>query len=504
MVDMHITKEMMQNATEVDYSCFDDSQFYDVYTRALSQASGAAQHLVGTYISIASNLISVLAIVSVMFAMISFEFIFIAIANVAISYIVITIQNKWQFKFNMKMTKLTRQLNYFSSLFFSQGMAKELRVFGSSPFFIGRFSTLKEESIKQTNQHLRRYHAVDYAKEIMFAATSFLTMLLVAVRIFRGGETIGIFVATINAVQSLTAQLQSLTGNVPSLYDQSRYINNLKVIADAPKAIESLQSGQIDLVSKSGYKVEFRNVSFKYPNSNSAVFDNLSFIISERERTCLVGENGAGKTTIVKLLLRLYDPQQGTILIDDVDIKTYSIKSLRSNFSVVFQDSQIYSMNVSENLHFSEDENLKPLTISALKNVGLYESFIHEGAFSDKPLTKMFEKNGAVLSGGQQQKLFVARAFMKEAGLVILDEPSSSLDPMAEYQLVDMLCSLAKQRTALVISHRLLLCQGMDKVIFIENGVVAESGSYQALIKLQGKYYEMYKTQADYYKDVLT
>ena len=500
-IDMHVSIEMMKKATKVDFSCFDDSKFYDMYTRALSQASGAAQRLVGTYISIVSNLISVISIVTLMLAMMSYEFILLAFVNVIVAYVVVVLQNKWQFEFNMSMTRLDRAIGYFSGLFFNQGIAKEMRIFGSKNFFLDKVLKYKEESIGKTNQYLKKRHTPDYIKEIIFASTTFLTMSLATFRILRGGATVGIFVATINAVQSLTSQLQSLTLNLPSLSDQSRYIGNLRIITDSSQSIETTDDEQRILQNKESYKIEFRNVSFTYPNSERPVFTNLSFLINEGEHVCLVGENGAGKTTITKLLMRLYDPQNGSILIDNVDIKNYEINSVRACFSIVFQDSNLYSMSISENLFFSDAEANVIKASDSLESVNLNERFVKSGKFDNSQLTRLFDENGLVLSGGQMQRLFIARAFAKKSGLAILDEPSSSLDPMSEYELIETIERLFKNKTAIVVSHRLLFCRNMDKVLFLENGTLLETGTHLSLMHSKGKYYEMYEKQAKYYRE---
>lgn len=499
-IAMNMTKEVMDKSIEIDYKCFDDSEYYDKYTRAMSQAGGAAQRLVGTYISIASNLISLISIIGIMLTMIGIEFIIISLVNVAISCFILMIQNKWQYDFDVKMTRLNRIIGYFPGLFFNPKTAKEIRLFGSSNFFINKYTDHQNESIEKTKQFQKKYYLPDYLKALAFAITSFLTMLLISFKITKGQLTLGVFMSTINSVQSLTQQLCSLTYNVPSLTSQSRYIDNIRAILDHPGETEIENEMQRILVKKNGYKIEFKNVSFKYPNSDNFVVRNLNFIVNEGEHICLVGENGAGKTTIVKLLLRLYIPQEGEILIDDVNINDYKISSLRNNFSVVFQDSQIYATKVGENLFFDEEYQTAEAH-HLLQLVGLSERFKIDNEFVDSQLTRLFDEQGIVLSGGQAQRLFIARAYGAKSGIIILDEPSSSLDPLSEYELVKTMDSLLNENTTFVISHRFLFCKNMDKIFHIENGSLIESGTHKELMAKRGKYFEMYEKQAEYYRE---
>lgn len=500
IIDMKITQEMINASTEINYSCFDDANYYDIHTRALSQASGATQRLVGTYISIVSNIVSIIALTSVIITMISFEFVLLSVLNVVVAYFVILIQNKWNFNFGQKMTPVYRRANYFANLFFERESAKEIRIFQSSHYFSNKYETHKSHAIKETNKFYKKFLIPSYLKDIVFAATSLLTMLLVTRLILFRGATIGMFIATINAVQSLSTQLQSLTSNFPNLVDQSRQIENIRTALESPNNIEHHSPEQITLPQMKNYKVTFENVSFTYPGSDKQIFSDLSFIINAGERICIVGENGQGKTTIFKLLLRLYDPDEGAIYINDINIKKYTAKSLRAVCSVMFQDAIIYSTNLTGNISFSDDA-LNTASSGLLKQLNLSDSFSENGAIINKPLTRLFDADGVILSGGQQQKLFLTRTLQKESGLIILDEPSSALDPLIEHELLDIINNNMASQTLIIVSHRLMLCRKADRILVLFGGVITEEGTHAELMNNKGLYCEMFQKQAAHYME---
>ena len=250
------------------------------------------------------------------------------------------------------------------------------------------------------------------------------------------------------------------------------------------------------------FDITFKNVTFRYPNTDKIVLNDLSFTIKSGEKIALVGENGAGKSTIVKLLLRLYEPDEGEILINGVNIRTYDIDSYRKNFSVCFQNVTHYSLSYADNIALSDiyDNSNEVRVINAAKAGGLND--IHK-AWSMQlatPLTRYLDESGVELSGGQWQKIGIARAFFRNARLVILDEPSSALDPKAEEQVFNSFSFLCGTKSGLLISHRLSSIMLVDRILFLENGKIKEEGTHHELMKLKGTYAQMYNLQADKYR----
>ncbi|MBQ2117148.1 MAG: ATP-binding cassette domain-containing protein, partial [Lachnospiraceae bacterium] len=241
--------------------------------------------------------------------------------------------------------------------------------------------------------------------------------------------------------------------------------------------------------------LEFRNVSFSYQGEET--IKNLSFVIKKDQTVALVGHNGAGKTTIIKLLLRLYDPTDGQIFYNGHDIREYNLKEYRELFATTFQDFQIFGMTIKENILMGRHyENADELVKEALKKAGVYDKVMTLENGIDTMMTKEFDENGAVLSGGETQKIAVARTFVKEAPMKIFDEPSSALDPIAEFELFQNIMKEGTDRTMLFISHRLSSVKNCDIVFMLEKGQLIEEGTHQELLKKNGKYAQMYKKQA--------
>ena len=249
-----------------------------------------------------------------------------------------------------------------------------------------------------------------------------------------------------------------------------------------------------------GFDIEFKNVTFKYPNSDNVVLSNVSFKINRGEKIAIVGVNGAGKTTIIKLLLRFYEPNEGQILLNGIDIKEYSLSEYRKLFSVCFQNLTTYSMTLRENVALSDIDR-------ASEENEIWNSIFSSGLEFEKsseitldtPLTRAFEDSGFEPSGGQRQKIVIARAFFKNAPFVILDEPSSALDPIAEDHIFGSFSKLCGEKSGILISHRLSNIIMVDKIIYLESGSLLECGTHKDLMALKGRYAEMYHLQADKY-----
>ena len=245
--------------------------------------------------------------------------------------------------------------------------------------------------------------------------------------------------------------------------------------------------------------VEFKNVCFEY-KENKPVINNLSFKIEGNKVCALVGHNGAGKSTIIKLLLRLYDPTSGEILVNGINIKEYNLKAYRRQFSAAFQDYRVMAMSVRDNVIMGEKLDEPNETAKrALKCAGVWDKISSLSDGIDTVMTKEFDNNGAVLSGGEQQKIVVARAFAQQTSLKIFDEPSSALDPIAEYELYKGIMNESKGHITLFISHRLSSVKDADEVFMLENGTVIEQGTHRQLMAMGGKYCEMFTKQAQNY-----
>ena len=307
--------------------------------------------------------------------------------------------------------------------------------------------------------------------------------------------TIGAFVATINGTVSLWQSMYGVVSQVPSFVQNARYVDNLREVADYQGKIESNLGKKLPFDPNQELTVEFRNVTFIYPSTERKIFDNLSFTFGGKKFVAIVGENGAGKTTFFKLLMRLYDPNEGEILINGIDLRDYDIQSLRAGISACMQDYCYYQYTVRDNITFGKpasDEELHEI----LKKVRLDDVVDGYENGLDQKMGKQFWPDGINMSRGQSQKLALARCiFKKSAGLYLLDEPSSALDPIAEEQIGEAMYDISKDKNVIMITQRLTMVRYADYILYLENGQVIESGTHQHLIEQGGKYATMYNTQ---------
>ena len=405
------------------------------------------------------------------------------------------LKNKYEFKRYEEQAPNEKVLNYVSRMMYLPDGAKEIRLSNV-------FSLMKKQYREATKQNVRV--AVKYAFanaslnfwRITFTFTViFEGVLLYA--IYRNQVTGSISLAELTIMTSLmvamTWILIRLFENVMEIMKNGIFINNLRGFLEYEEEIPQDQDGE--LPDGEFESLEFRNVSFSYKEEQT--IRNLSFVIRKGQKIALVGHNGAGKTTIIKLLLRLYDPTSGVILYNGKDIREYNLKAYRELFATTFQDFQMFGMTIKENVlmgrHYDNEEEQ---VISALKKAGVYEKVMTLKDGIHTMMTKEFDADGAVLSGGETQKIAVARTFVKEAVMKIFDEPSSALDPIAEFELFQNIMKEGEDHTMLFISHRLSSVKNCDKVFMLEKGHLIEEGTHQELLTANGSYAQMYKKQA--------
>lgn len=314
--------------------------------------------------------------------------------------------------------------------------------------------------------------------------------------------SVGDYAALLNGTFTFMFQLQGLVRIIPAFYEHSLYINNLRKILDAPCSIEN--NTGLTLSTQKPLSIEFDHVSFRYPYSDKFILEDVCFRIDAGSKVAIVGHNGAGKTTIIKLLLRFYDVDAGEIRINGKSIKEYNVAELRRNIGTVLQDSPIYAVPIvdfllSRKCVEKEEENT---VASVLKQTGVFDRIIGEKTLSEAmqtQITKEFDEDGYNFSGGEQQKLLIARALLKNVHTYVFDEASASLDPLSELDINKKLLELGKDKTVIFISHRLSTTKNVDIIYNIENGKIIEVGSHSELIQKGGKYAEMYKAQANSY-----
>lgn len=495
-VTKQMSIELMQKSMKIDFCCFDDSKYYDAYTRASSEADGRLQNLIGTYIGMVHSIFSIITVVTLL-SQINLLYLLIILVNVIFSLIIATKRNKIRFQFELENTLKFRKLSYVKNLFFNPSTTKEIRIYNIYNFFINKYKKEYDEYYQRLKRYNLKHESPVFLETFVSYLCLFGNMLIATFQVFSKTILPGTFMSTILACEKLKQQLLSLLTLIPNLSQHAFYIENMRIIFEYEPKIENALLGTGVNKSK-GITIKFVNVSFKYPNSDVYVLRNLNMEIDSHKKCVLVGENGAGKTTIVKLLLRLYDPTEGAILINGVDIKEINIIELRKLYSVVFQDYNQYNIKLSENVTFAETYNQDKLN-KILDNFDLLKKFKNSYLKLDSLLGRDFDKNGVVLSGGEAQRLSLCRAFYHNSEILILDEPSSALDPIAEDKLIRMLSKYSENKSMFVISHRLSLCKNMDIIYYLQDGKILEYGNHSALMDAKGSYFELFTMQAEKY-----
>ena len=489
-----IYKKLYAKAKNVELSCYEDPDFYNRYTMAMD---GAEQKITAVIRGMIGAVIGTAASVSVFYMMYEidhFAMLFI-ISPLIGNFLFGNLKNKYDYMRYQDSVPNDKVLNYVSRMMYLPDGAKEIRLSNVFSLLKKQYGQATENNVKVANKYAFRNAHMNFWRITFTFTVIFEGVLLYA--IYRNRVTGSITLAELTIMTSLmvamTWILIRVFENIMEVLKNGMFINNLKGFLEYQEKIPEDFDGEMP--ASDFESLEFKNVSFSYKDKE--IIHDLSFKINKGEIAALVGHNGAGKTTIIKLLLRLYDPDSGTILYNGKDIKLYNLKAYRDIFATTFQDFKLFGMTVKENILMGRHyENEDQLVKAALKKAGVLERIEQLDKGIDSVMTKEFDEGGCVLSGGESQKVAVARTFIKNSPMKIFDEPSSALDPIAEYELFNSIIGEGKDHTMLFISHRLSSVKNCDKVFMLEQGRLVEEGTHKELMERNGSYAAMYKKQA--------
>jgi ATP-binding cassette subfamily B protein len=401
---------------------------------------------------------------------------------------------------NFRQTPIRRQLDYLRILGGSKEAAKELKLFGLKDFLTARFKGLSTQ-VYEEDVALARRKAIMGSLLSAIGTGGYYTAFVFAVwKTVTGVFSFGTLTFLANAIRDASSNLQQTFSTLSTIADQALFLTDLIAFFEMRPTIRS-KPNALPAPRPIQRGFEFRNVSFRYPGSSRLVLNGLNFHLRPGERVALIGENGEGKTTIVKLLTRLYDPAEGQVLLDGVDLREYDLEDLYREIGVIFQDFMRYEMTARENIAVGRIElidNLQLLQQSAQKSMA-DEVVGKLPAGLDQMLGRRFD-GGVDLSGGEWQKVALARAYLRDAQVLILDEPTSALDARSEYEVFQRFAELTTGKMALFISHRFSTVRMADRIVVLEKGSIAEEGDHDALTQLGGRYAEMFELQAASYR----
>ena len=501
-VVMEVKRQIMEKSKEVDLASFDNPAFYEKMENANREAGHRPLHILTETLGIISSVIELVSFLIVLLSAPGLSWITAVVILVSIpSAIVNFVYRRKNFHFMRFSSKERRQMNYFSGILVDKDLIKEIRLYDLADNFIGKFF----DAFKSYYRGIRKLIVQESAWHIFFALVTGVTNLvfyvIIALRVFTGEMLIGDYTLYTGAIASVVTCVGSLISATGTVYEGTLFIDNLIAFFNEKQSIVPKALPAAEVEKGSEHTIEFVNVSFRYPGTQRDVLKNVSFTITPGQTLALVGLNGAGKTTLIKLLTRLYDPTAGHILLDGKDLREYDVKSLYQTFGIIFQDFGKYALTVEENIRLGDIHSNAPMEkveyASRQSTAGDYISKLPSGY--DTPLMRIFERDGLELSIGQWQKLAIARAFYADSDIMILDEPTASLDPMAEQEIFNQFDRLRNNKTTVFVSHRLSSATIADQIIVIENGCLIEKGSHRELMERQGKYFELFTTQSKRY-----
>ena len=494
----HVSIRVMNHAASLDLIAYEDPVFYDRLERARVQATDRLVMIqaIGRLVQQAITTITL----SVSIMLFSPWLMLLLIAGVLPAFL-----GESHFAFlgyakNFRQTPMRRQLDYLRILGGSKEAAKELKLFGLKNFLLERFTRLSDH-IYDENVSLSRRKLVAGSLLSMIGTMGYYSAYVFVIwRTVAGELSIGTLTFLTGAIQQASTNIQQIFSTLAGIGDQALFVTDLLAFFEMKPTIKS-KANALPAPRPIVRGVEFRNVSFSYPGNPRRVLDQINFQLHTNERLALIGENGQGKTTIVKLITRLYDPTEGQILLDGVDLRDYDLEDLHREIGVIFQDFMRYEMTARENIaigRIGEIDNLDLLKSAAQKSMADHTI----GRLSlgyDQMLGRRFEQ-GVDLSGGEWQKVALARAYLRDAQLLILDEPTAALDARSEFEVFHRFAELTAGKMALFISHRFSTVRSADRILVLENGKIAEEGTHDHLASLGGRYAEMFEMQASSYR----
>ena len=503
MVVNHIKLKLMDKAKRIDLASFDRPEFYEKLENANREAGRrpisillATFNMISTIISMASFVVILLQIGWIAPVLV----LGLSLPTAIVNY---HFRNK-NFWYNRRRSIDRRKMDYFSGLVTNKDMVKELRIMGLSDTFIEKYN----ENFGKYYKGIKKLILQEGFWQIVAALLSLIAdgilFFYVAYHVIAGGMQIGDYSLYTGALTTIASSISTIISSTATIYEGTLFIDNMMTfMKEKTTVVPTLDTPRVPQ-RHVPHTIELRDVSFRYPGTERDVIRHMSVTLHPGERVVLVGLNGAGKTTLIKLLTRLYDPTEGVILLDGHDIREYSLDALYDMYGILFQDFGRYAVSVAENIEFGDVRT--PCTeerVHTAAREGDASDFIEalpDGY--DTPLMRWFEENGVELSGGQWQKLSVARAFYKDSDILILDEPTASLDALAEQEIFDRFAELAEGKISIFVSHRLSSATTADRILVIEYGELIEYGTHEELMALKGKYFKLFSTQACRYTGI--
>lgn len=490
---------LYKKAENVELSCYEDSKFYNQYTMAMddacSKVSSSAEQLCRILFGTLAGVLSFITMYQIDKGTVLF-----VISPLIGNFVFGAMGNRINFRRYKEAIPYQRKADYVNRVMYLADYSKEIRLSNIYRLLKNDYKDAMKNLSDQAKTYRNKLVPIGFLQFIFSYTIIFEGVLFYGVykTIVAGSISLGNLAVLTSIMVTASYIWLGVMRSLVDLNQNGMFIHNLRFFLNYKEQIPEDYDGVMP--ENTITSIEFRNVSFSYKEEETPVLKNMSFQIDGGSSVALVGHNGAGKTTIVKLLFRLYDPTEGEIIVNGRNIKEYNLQAYRKLFSAAFQDYKVLADTIGYNVLMGREVvNAEDEITTALKRAGLYEKVMSLPQGIDTILTKEFDEDGAVFSGGEYQKLVVARAFANHAPIKVFDEPSSALDPIAEYELFESILQESKNNTMIFISHRLSSVTSTNKVLMMEQGKLIESGTHKELMELGGEYAAMYRMQAKNY-----
>ena len=517
-LDLKMQKDLFLKAYSMDVACYDDPEFYNDFVWAMDEASKRSDEVIDDIGMLINRLVGFSTLITVIFTIdipVALVLLFVSVVNVVTNQI----GNRLDYEAEKQWKPINRVRSYINRVYQLQDYSKEIRTSRVTDLLMRDFDKNTDEAVKLSKKYgMKWFLLYGIGFDAVATVAQFGILFYMFGKLESGLVMIGAFAASVNVIWRIRWQLVDFVQRVAKFPKHSLFLEKYYgFLAYEPK----IKTGDVKVPELSS--LELRDVSFTYDFSDKPKFEwhdadwekpkaehssaealkNVSLKLSKGEKIAIVGYNGAGKTTLIKLLMRLYDPTEGQILMNGRNIREYELDAYREKIGVVFQDFKIYAASIAENVMNGDydPERDREKVLCALDAAGFSEKLSELEGGIDTPLTREFDKKGTNLSGGEGQKVAIARVFARDYELIIMDEPSSALDPIAEYELNNSILEYAADKTVIFISHRLSTTRMADRIYMFDSGRLVEVGSHDELMVKNGKYAEMFRLQAEKYNN---
>lgn len=494
-----IQNSIYKKAVSLDLDYYDNPNYYNDYVWSMSESNTRICSVIDSFENLIKSITGLLVCGIFILSYDLLGIIFVLIAFLG-SYVCNLIINKVQFQFIEEMKPRQRRRDYINRVFYLKDYAEELRLYNLKKKLFSDHKAVNKSIIQTINAYSSKLTKLGFISDFMlntFIFNGLYILYLLYKTMVVQVLSYGTMVALFHSVTQFKGAISGFASAIPRFQENSLYIDRINEFVSYQN---NIKDGSKDIVEKN-VTLELKNVTFSYSSYSNSILHNVNMLVRPKEKIAIVGQNGAGKTTLINLLLRLYDTTSGDILINGCKIKEFTLNTYRDKFSVVFQDFQIYAATIKENIAM-DDTYIEEKIAYAIKESGLAKKISSLKNGINSVCTKEFDENGVNFSGGEVQKICIARALYKNSEIIILDEASSALDPISEYKFNKMITDQFKDNTVIFISHRLSTTRMADRIYLLDKGTISEEGNHDKLMELGGTYARMYNLQAEKYNNI--